>query len=155
MCGVSTSFLTRPIPPSGGGGTGEKEVWARRSSGRFISRGPSNPGHPTPSTGFRREDMPAFAAAASSQNGGKRSKSWGVGWLNPCQPPLAIMPRLISPRKLTLGSRLDVKLLWIEMIRRVGSATARFAKPLRAQTYNIARQGQERGGRVQNLLAAL
>ena len=31
------------------------------------------------------------------------------------------------------------------MIRRVGSATARFAKPLRAQTYNIARQGQERG----------
>ena len=32
------------------------------------------------------------------------------------------------------------------MIRRVGSATARFAKPLRAQTYNIARQGQEKGG---------
>ena len=105
MCGVSTSFLTRPIPPSGGGGTGEKEVWARRSSGRFISRGPSNPGHPTPSTGFRREDMPAFAAAAaSSQNGGKMSKSWGVGWLNPCQPPLAIMPRLIFPENSLLGA---------------------------------------------------
>ena len=61
------------------------------------------------------EALPAFAATSCRPRVGRRGA-------NPDhRPPRAIMPRLISPRKLTLGSRLDVKLLWIEMIRRVGS----------------------------------
>ena len=41
------------------------------------------------------------------------------------------------------------------MIRRVERATARFAKPLRAQTYNIARGKAKRGGGCKIYLQAL
>ena len=79
MCDVPTSFLTRPIPPSQGGGTGGKEVRARRSSGGFISRGPSKPGHPTPFTGFRSRQKIAVVALELS------TKSWwaAAGRFNP------------------------------------------------------------------------
>ena len=55
--------------------------------------------------------LPAFAATSPTQ-GGEGSKSRPV--------PVGNYAPFNLPRKLTFGSRLDVKLGWIEMIRRVG-----------------------------------
>ena len=96
--------------------------------------------------------MPAFAAqppvANPGQGGKKRSKS---------RPPATVgnYAPFNLPRKLTFGSRLDIKLRWIEMIRRVGRALLPGLQNRFGHKRTILQGKGKRGGGVQNLLAAL
>ena len=151
MCDVPTSFLTRPIPPSQGGGTAGKEVRARRSSGGFISRGP-----PSQATLH-----PSQASAA-----GKRLQLllWNfqpnlggllllVG-LTPGPATVVYYALFNLPRKLTFGSRLDIKALdrddkegWQRVL------LAALQTCLRRKGTILQGGARARRGGVQNLLA--